>query len=139
MRKGEIWRSGNMAHIGPLSASLHIILLPNQFDSIMPRVLQPGGLSRNMRRHYTACRKLGLLASAKRIMEEEGVTLRRAAERLHISHSLFVRWQQQQAAGVDPILAMLKSKTKSAHTGSLGQSLLSRSCSGTSSSIASRA
>ena len=36
---------------------------------------------------YTARRKLGLLASAKRIMEEEGVSLRQAAERLQVSHS----------------------------------------------------
>jgi hypothetical protein len=61
-----------MAHIGPHSATLHNILLPNQFESIMPRVVQPGGLSRIMRVHYTARRKLGLLASTKRIMEEEG-------------------------------------------------------------------
>ena len=110
-----------MAHIGPLAASLHNILLPNQFDSIMPRVVQPGGLSRIMRVRYTARRKLGLLASAKRIMEEEGVTLREAARRLDVSHSLFVRWQQQRATDVDPILAMLKSKRKSAHAGPLGQ------------------
>ena len=69
-----------MAHIGPLSASLQNILLPNQFDSIMPRILQPGGLSWSMPVRYTACRKLGLLASAKRIMEKEGVTLWQAAE-----------------------------------------------------------
>jgi hypothetical protein len=110
-----------MAHIGPLSVSLHNILLPNQFESIMPRVVQPGRLSRNMRMRYTARRKLGLLASAKRVMEEEGVTLREAARRLHVSHSLFVRWQQQRAAKVDPILAMLKSKRKAAHAGPLGQ------------------
>jgi hypothetical protein len=110
-----------MAHIGPLSASLHNILLPDQFDSIMPHVLQPGGLLRNMRVRYTARRKLGLLASANHIMEEEGVTLRRAAKRLHVPHSLFVRWQQQRAANVDPILAMLKSKRKLAHARPLGQ------------------
>ena len=61
----------------------------------MPRVLQPGGLSWNMRVRYTARRKLGLLASAKRIMTEEGVTLRQAAGRLNVSHSLFVKWRQQ--------------------------------------------
>jgi hypothetical protein len=110
-----------MAHIGPLSVSLHNILLPNQFKSIMPRIVQPGGLSQTMRVRYTARRKLGLLASAKRIMEEEGVTLREAARRLDVSHSLFVRWQQQRAADVDPILAMLKSKRKAAHAGPLGQ------------------
>ncbi len=52
----------------------------------------------------TSHTKLGLLASAKRIMEEEGVTLRRAAERLQVSHSLLVKWQQQRAADDDPIL-----------------------------------
>jgi hypothetical protein len=89
----------------------------------MPRVLQPGGLSGKMRVRYTARRKLGLLASAKRIMEEEdGVGLRRAAERLQVVHSLFVKWQQQQrAADDDPILAMLKTRRKSIGTGPLGQ------------------
>jgi hypothetical protein len=80
-----------MAHIGPHSATLHNILLPNQFDSIMPRVVQPGGLSRIMRVRYTARRKLGLLASAKHIMEDDGVTLREVARRLDVSHSLFVK------------------------------------------------
>jgi hypothetical protein len=54
-------------------------------------------------------------------MEEEGVTLRQAAERLGVSHSLFVKWRQQRAADVDPILAMLKSKKKAASAGPLGQ------------------
>jgi hypothetical protein len=55
-------------------------------------------------------------------MEEEGVTLRRAAERLQVCHSLFVRWHRQQAADVnDPILAMLKSKRKATCAGPLGQ------------------
>ena len=54
-------------------------------------------------------------------MEEEGVTLREAANQLDVLHSLFVKWQQQQAANVDPILVMLKSKRKAAHAGPLGQ------------------
>jgi hypothetical protein len=87
----------------------------------MPRVLQPGGLLRNMCVHYTARRKLGLITLAKRIMKEEGVILRQAAKQLNISHSLFVRWRQQRAADVDPILAMLMSKRKAAHAGPLGQ------------------
>ena len=74
-----------------------------------------------MRVRYNARRKLGLLASAKRIMEEEGLTLRRAAERLQVCHSLFVRWQQQRAADNDPILVMLKSKRKANHPGPIGQ------------------
>ena len=48
-----------------------------------------------MRVRYTLCRKLGLLASAKRIMEEEGVSLRRVAARLQVAHSLIVKWQQE--------------------------------------------
>ena len=74
-----------------------------------------------MRMRYTTRRKLGLLASAKCIMEEKGVTLRQAANRLNVSHSLFVKWRQQRAADVDPILAMLNSKRKTAHVGPLGQ------------------
>ena len=48
-----------------------------------------------MRVRYTVRRKLGLLASAKRIMEEEGVSLRRVAARLQVAHSLIVKWQQE--------------------------------------------
>ena len=87
----------------------------------MTRVLQPGGLSQNMRVHYTARHKPGLLASAKRIMEEEGVTLRQAAKRLNVLHSLFVKWRKQRAAEVNPIMEILKSKRKVKHTGPLGQ------------------
>jgi hypothetical protein len=55
-------------------------------------------------------------------MEEEGVTLRQAAKQLDVSLSLFVKWWQQRAADVDPILVMLlKSKRKAAHAGPLGQ------------------
>ena len=75
----------------------------------MPHVVQPGGLSGKMHVCDTARRKLALLASAKHIMEEEGVTLRRAAERLRVlCHSRFVRWERQRIADADPILAMLK-------------------------------
>ncbi len=74
-----------------------------------------------MRMRYTVRRKLGLLASAKRIMEEEGVSLRRAAARLQVAHSLIVKWQQERASDANPILAMLKSKKKSIHPGPLGQ------------------
>ena len=55
----------------------------------MPRVAQPGGLSRKMRVRYTVRRKLSLLASAERIMEEEGVSLRKAAFLLVIFVSVF--------------------------------------------------
>jgi hypothetical protein len=94
----------------------------------MPRVVQPGGLSQRMRVRYNAHRKLSLLASAKRIMEKEGLTLRRAAERLQVCHSLFVRWQQQRAANNDPILAMLKSKRMADQ--SVSSSISNMPCSG---------
>ena len=87
----------------------------------MPRVVQPGGLSGKMRVRYTARCKLALLTSAKRIMEEEGLTLRMAAERLRVAHSLFVKWEAQRSADGDPILAMLKSKRKVNHPGPIGQ------------------
>ena len=61
-----------MAHIEQHCTTLHNILLPNQSDSIMPRVLKPGGLSRTMCVCYTTHRKLGLLASAKRIIRGSG-------------------------------------------------------------------
>ncbi len=45
-------------------------------------------------------------------MEEEGVSLHQPTKRLQVAHSLFLKWQQQQAAGADPILKMLKSRRK---------------------------
>ena len=67
---------------------LRPLLPPSQLAFAMPRVVQPGGLSGKMRVRYTAHRKLALLASVKRVMEEEGLTLRLAAERLQVAHSL---------------------------------------------------
>ena len=84
-----------MAHIEQHCTTLHNILLSNQLDSIIPHVLQPGGLSWTMHVRYAVRHKLGLLASAKHFMEEEGVTLRQAAKRLDVLHSLFVKWRQQ--------------------------------------------
>ena len=90
-------------------------------SSTMPRVVQPGGLSGKMRVRYTDRRRLSLLASAKRIMEEEGVSLRRAAEQLKVAHSLFVKWEKQRAANPDPILAMIKKRCKAHHPGPTSQ------------------
>ncbi len=91
----------------------------NQANSslTMPRVVQPSGLSGKMRVRYTDRRRLSLLASAKRVMEEEGVSLRRAAERLKVAHSLFVKWEKQRAANPDPFLAMIKKRCKAHHPG----------------------
>jgi hypothetical protein len=96
-----------MAQLHITTSQLGIFFLPITLI-IMPRVVQPGGLSGNMRVRYTARHKLALLALAKHIVEEEGVSMRRAAERLKVCHSLFVRWEKERAAEGDPILAMLK-------------------------------
>ena len=52
----------------------------------MPRIVQPGGITGQMRVRYTARRKLALLAAAKWIQEEEGLSLRQAAERLLVAN-----------------------------------------------------
>jgi len=105
-----------MAHIHLLRPHLQL-----NSTSTMPRVLQPGGLSGKMRVRYTDRRRLSLLASAKRIMEEEGVSLRRAAERLKVAHSLLVKWEKQRATAPDPIMAMMKRRSKANHPGPIGQ------------------
>ena len=64
----------------------------------MPRSVQPGGVSRQMRVRYTARRKLGLLTDAERLQREEGMTIRRAAEELLVANSLIVKWRKQQCA-----------------------------------------
>ena len=70
---------------------------------------------------YTARRKLALLASVKCVMEEEGLSLRMATERLREAHSLFVKWERQRDADGDPILAMLKKRMKAKHPGPASQ------------------
>jgi hypothetical protein len=77
-----------------------------------------------MRVQYTARHKLGLLTTVERLQPEEGLTLRKAAERLLVCHSLIVRWKKQQSAGPnDPFVALTRtSKNKKAtHAGPLGQ------------------
>jgi hypothetical protein len=102
-------------------------LVPNPstlpFD-IMPRSVQPGRLAHQMRVRYMARRKLGLLTAVEHLQHEEGLTLRKAAERLLVCHSLIVRWKKQQSAGPnDPFVALIwTSKNKKAiHAGPLGQ------------------
>ena len=76
----------------------------------MPCAVQPGRISGKMRARYTARRKVALLASARQIQEEEGLSLRAAADRLGVSHSLIVRWQLRDAGVVDPLVALLRGK-----------------------------
>jgi hypothetical protein len=118
-----------MAHsrYGTHRAPQHNNLPPNPctlpFD-IMPRSVQPGGLARQMCVRYTARRKLGLLTAVERLQHEEGLTLRKAAERLLVWHSLIVRWKKKRSAGSnDPFVALIRtSKNKKAtHAGPLGQ------------------
>jgi hypothetical protein len=88
---------------GAHQLSLHVHLPPNPTlipHINMPRSVQPGGVSRQMRVRYTACRKLGLLTAAERLQREEGMTIRRAAEELLMAHSLIVkRGKQRRARG----------------------------------------
>jgi hypothetical protein len=76
-----------------------------------------------MHMRYTARSKLGLLTAVEHLQHEEGLTLRRAAERLFVAHLLIVKWKKQQGAGDDPFVALIKtSKNKKAdHAGPLGQ------------------
>ncbi len=54
--------------------------------------------------HYTTRRKLGLLTALECLQHEEGLTLRRAAERLFVAHLLIVKWEKWQGAADDPFL-----------------------------------
>ena len=53
----------------------------------MPRAFLPGRISGKRRAHYTARRRVALLASARRIQEEEGLSLRAVADQLRVDHS----------------------------------------------------
>jgi hypothetical protein len=76
-----------------------------------------------MRVRYTARHKLGLLTAEERLQHEEGLTLRRAAERLFVAHLLIVKWKKQQGTGDDPFVTLNKTSKnkKAAHAGPLGQ------------------
>ena len=49
------------------------------------------------------------------------MSLRAAARRLQVAHSLFVKWEGMRANEGDPILLMLKTGKKSTHPGPIGQ------------------
>jgi hypothetical protein len=89
----------------------------------MPCSIEPGGLSHQMRMHYTARHKLGLLTAVERLQHEDGLTLQRAAECLFVAHSLIVKWKAQQGTGDDPFVALIRTSKnkKAAHAGPLGQ------------------
>jgi len=87
----------------------------------MPRVVQPGGGGGKMRVRYTARRKCGLVATAKRMMAEEGKTLRAAAEELRVSVTNLSRWVLQGMGEIDRLDKILRSKKKAALTGPSSQ------------------
>ncbi len=77
-----------------------------------------------MRVRYTARRKFGLLTTVECLQHEEGLTLRRAAERLFVAYLLIVKWKRQRGACDDPFVALLiktSKNKKAAHAGLLGQ------------------
>ncbi len=75
-----------------------------------------------MRVRYTARRKCGLVATVKRMMAEEGKTLRAAAEELRVSAANISKWASQGMGEIDCLDKILRSKKKAALTGP------SRSC-----------
>ena len=80
----------------------------------MPHVVQPGGGGGKMRVRYTARRKRGLVATVKRMMAEEGKTLRAAAEELCVSAANLSKWASQGMGKIDRLDKILRSKKKAA-------------------------
>jgi len=76
----------------------------------MPRVVQPGGGGGKMRVRYTGRRKHGLIATAKRMMAEEGKTLCATAEELRVSVANLSRWVLQGMGEIDRLDKILMSK-----------------------------
>ena len=70
-----------------------------------------------MRVRYTARRKRGLVATVKRMMAEEGKTLRAAAEELCVSAANISKWASQGMGEIDRLDKILRSKKKAALTG----------------------
>ena len=86
----------------------------------MPRIVHAagmGGFSGRMRRRYTARQSMGIIAKARCMQETEGITLRSAALRLGVSHSLLSKWSKRHV--VVGNVACLKKKSVCA--GLLGQ------------------
>jgi hypothetical protein len=112
-----------MAHIG-CAPSFHPLtsqLTHQPTLHPMPRLVQPGRVLRRMRVRYTARCKLALLTMAKCLRDQEGISLRKSAERVQVSAGLLVKWEERFSLGNDPIEALLKTKKKSIYPGPLGQ------------------
>jgi hypothetical protein len=78
----------------------------------MPSVVQPtgfGGVSGHKRRRYTARECRGILAKARRLQEDDGVSLRYAASWLGVSPSLLSRWSRRHSVIGDVVYLKKKS------------------------------
>ena len=85
----------------------------------MPCIAQPGGGGGKIRVCYTARRKHGILAAAKRLMAE-GMMLRKATAELRVSHSNLVKWTAKGISDIDSLDKILKSKKKLTGNGPFG-------------------
>jgi hypothetical protein len=112
-----------MAHIGcaPSFHPLTTQLTPKPTLHPMPCLAQPGGILRRMRVRYTARHKLALLMMVKHLQDKEGILLTKSTECVHVSALRILRWAKLFSLANDPIKALLKTKKKSIHPGSLGQ------------------
>jgi hypothetical protein len=83
-------------------------------------VVQPGGASGKICIRYTARRKYGLLAAARRI-RVGGNSLNRAAKELRVSAANLSKWEKARVGDMDPKDKLFKSKKMSSHPGPPGQ------------------
>jgi hypothetical protein len=86
----------------------------------MPRFVQPGGGGGKMRVRYTARRKSGIVAAARRMMGE-GKSLRAAASELRVSVANLSRWVLQGVGKINHLYKILRSKKKAALPGPVSQ------------------
>ncbi len=70
--------------------------------------------------HYTARRKLALLATAKHL-QGEGRLLRSAADELYVSVANLSMWVVQRIGKVNPMDLLFTKKKKAVHPGPLSQ------------------
>jgi hypothetical protein len=86
----------------------------------MPCVVQPSGGSGRICVHYTACRKLALLAAARHL-QQNGKSLRSAGDKLRVSIANLSRWAVQKIDKINSPDALFTKKKKKAHPGPLSQ------------------
>jgi hypothetical protein len=87
----------------------------------MVRIRQPGGKSGKIRVRYTARRKYGLLAAARRMRDGGRRLLNSVACELRVGSSNLSRWEQEKVGEMNPKDKLFKSKKMSSHPGPPGQ------------------